>query len=254
METSFLYMDEFYSDHRTFKHERSKNRPEYVALTGLYVPAGIRSEYRSRFYRAVATALDIPLNTIPSLPQIHGSALFPDRPDEIKFWFLEEVVKACVEFRLEVVRYGYFVTPELKELMPTAALLSLSFNEMLRGASSLKTTEVWPVMESDQSEQQDSIFAGSVQMIDFVTTHVGGSLTIDNSNLGEMLYCTKRSIYGTTVDLISYLLDARLLRQLGIAVTSYKQKLATIAAILDPIILRDEIGTFTIEAPSKNLA
>lgn len=253
METSFLYMDEFYSEHKTFKHEKSKNRPEYVALTGLIVPAGIRSEFRGRFYRAVAKALDIPANTVPELPQIHGSVLFPEHPDDVKFSFLADVIKACVELDLGVVRFGYYLTPELKNLIPNKKeILGLCFNGMLNVAAILKTTEVWPVIEADQTADQDRIFAGGLQRIDFMISHIGTHLVgVDNSNLGELLYCSKRSIYGTTVDLISYLLDARFLRLSGIAVTEYKEKLASLAAVLEPMIVQDQIVRMNIEGSSE---
>ncbi|RUM06555.1 hypothetical protein EFB14_30955 [Rhizobium fabae] len=248
-------MDEFYSDHRTFKHQTAKNRPEYVALTGLLVPAGIRSEFRDRFYRAVGEALDLPANTIPPMPQIHGSSLFPDRPDDVKLRFLEKIAKACVDLELSVVRSGYYWTPELKRMFPTPKdTLGPCFLNMLWFATSLKSKEVWPVIETDQSAQQDRAFAGAIQTLDYVTTNVSRlSLSVDNSNLGEVLYCSKRSIYGTVVDLVSYLLDARFLTQKGFAVTEYKENLARIAARLNPIILRDEIIEMAFEGPPDHV-
>lgn len=250
MKTSFLYMDELYSDRRTFKNATANDRPEYVALTGLLVPNGTHAEFRKRFYDAVLTALDIEPNVIPQPPEIHGSNLFPGRPDDVKYRFLEQIIRACLDLDMQVLRVGYFLNGDIRSAFKRDKnIVSLCFNGILSSIQGLlKSTEIWPVVESDHSPLQDQHFAGSIQFLDFVTSHLGKrSLTLDNNNLGEMLYCSKRSIYGSTVDLCSYLLDARFLDQSGFEITPFKRKLASIAASLGPMVIYDEIINLTFE-------
>ena len=87
MTTKFFYMDEQYSDHRTYHGGQVPQRRECVSLTGVLIPTGIHGAFRRRFYKAVAAALDIKNYTIPALPEIHASKLFPEHSDEVKFQF-----------------------------------------------------------------------------------------------------------------------------------------------------------------------
>ena len=67
------------------------------------------------------------------------------------------------------------------------------------------------------------------------------NLSLDNKNIGEVLFSTKNSAYGAAVDFAAYLLHLRHLREQGYKMTPFKERLADIAAPLDAIIGRNEV-------------
>lgn len=252
MDTKFFYMDEQYIDPKTYRNAHAPQRRPCVSLTGVLIPTDIHAGFRKRFYQAVTTALDIRDNVIPAMPEIHASDLFPGLRDEVKFNFLEEVVTICTEMNFRIFRVGYFETPQLISMLKDRrGILSVCFFGLLSCLKDeLSRNEIWPVMETDNSPEQDRTFAGQIQSIDYLTSITGGkSMSIDNGNLGELLYSTKRSAYGTVTDCISYLLDARFLQSLGPIASPFKQKLAAIALKLEPLIVFNEIIEMKFESP-----
>jgi hypothetical protein len=106
----------------------------------------------------------------------------------------------------------------------------------------LKENQIWPVMETDRTTQQDQTFAGSVRNLDYFTVRINPvNMTIDNKNIGEVLFSTKNSAYGAAVDFAAYLLHLRYLRAHGLTMTPFKERLADIAAPLDNILERNEV-------------
>ncbi|MEM1045414.1 MAG: hypothetical protein AAGL24_04655 [Pseudomonadota bacterium] len=245
-------MDEQYVDPKSYRDGPACQRRRCISLTGVLIPANIHGIFRSRFYGAVATALDIDDNIIPKIPEIHAVELFPDQNDEAKFQFLEDLVALCVELNFQIYRVVYYETPKLlRSFQDRKEILGLCFSGLLHCLENeLARNEVWPVMESDNSPKQDKLFAGHIQCIDYLSFLIGNeSMSIDNGNLGELHYSTKRSAYGAVTDCISYLLDAKFLRSLDITASTFKQKLAEIAMKLEPLIMFDEIIEMKFEKP-----
>ena len=80
-------------------------------------------------------------------------------------------------------------------------------------------------METDNLREQDRLFAGAIQNIDYLSIVIGNAImSIKNENLGELHYSTKRSAYGTIADCVSYLLDAKFLRSLGPTTSTVQRK------------------------------
>jgi hypothetical protein len=253
MATKFLYMDEQYIDLRTFRSGQASVRPEYTSLTGVLIPSGIHSVFRARFYALVADALGTKITiVIPQLTEIHASRLFPEHDDITRFSFLEGVVKLSVDMDFHVYRVGYYNSTELKSILHKPKdIVGLCFGSLLQCLQSeLEANEIWPVMETDRSTDQDRMFAGQIQTIDYLTAMIGKKLvSVDNSNLGELHYSTKRSAYGTIADSIAYLLDARFLKAAGYSLTPFKERLAEIALGLERSIVFDEIIELQFNAP-----
>ena len=72
---------------------------------------------------------------------------------------------------------------------------------------------------------------------------------MSDSNLGEVLFSTKNSMYGTIVDFAAYLLHLRFLKSRGQRLTPFKEQLVAIAAPLDEVIERDETIEMQIAGP-----
>lgn len=254
MATKFLYMDEQYIDPNTHRNGETSRRKKCVSLTGVLIPTDIHRTFRSRYYQAVGRALG-GSNDFPELPVIHASRLFPDHTDDVKYQFLEEIVQICADLEFRVFRVGYYVTPQLISVLNIGnpqKILSLCFSSLLFCLEEeLAKNEIWPVMETDNSSHQDRIFAGLIQTTDYISAVIGpGPLSIDNGNLGELHYSTKRSAYGTVTDCISYLLDAgSSVEALATFTSPFKQRLAEIAANLGPLTAFNEIIEMNFEPP-----
>lgn len=248
-------MDEQYVDPNTHRNGEPSRRKKCVSLTGVLIPTDIHKTFRSRYYKAVGKALGT--NGFPELPVIHASKLFPGHSDDVKYQFLEEVVQICADLKFRVIRVGYYVTPKLESVFNfdnPQKILNLCFSSLLHCIEEeLAQNEIWPVMETDNSSHQDRIFAGLIQTTDYISAVIGnGPLSIDNGNLGEMHYSTKRSAYGTVTDCISYLLDAgSLVTSPGIIASPFKQKLAEIAANLEPLTAFNEIIEMNFGIPPR---
>ena len=252
MQTKFIYMDEHYSDPNTYRSNVIHRRQAATSLTGVTVPVSIHRNFRKQYYQAVAEAISRADNVIQSLPIIHASNLFPDRDDFVKLDFLRKIVFMTIEFGLKVYRVGYYETPELVQTTGgRTGILGLCFSSLLYCLSEeLAENELWPVMETDRSASQDEAFAGHIQRIDYFTALIGkANVLIDNANLGELHYSSKKSVYGAVTDCISYLLDARSLKSAGAAITPFKKQIAAIADGLTPSIVFDEIITMKFEEP-----
>jgi hypothetical protein len=87
-------------------------------------------------------------------------------------------------------------------------------------------------------------------MLDYMTVRLGKeSVSVDNRNLGEVLYTTKRSAHGSVVDCVAYLLHLAFLRSIGHTQTAFKQRLADIASGLSSAIACDEVIELKFEHP-----
>ena len=244
MPTKFFYMDEHYADPMTHRPGHGMLRRPAASLTGVTVPLDIHREFRQRYYHCVAEAVGQLDGALLALPIVHAAKLFPGVEDAKKFAFLESIVSMVLEFKFTVYRVGYYETPEVMQMVGSRqGLVGLCFSSLLHCLTEeLATNELWPVMETDRSNDQDRSFAGHIQAIDYFTALVGSAnMSVDNSNLGEMLYSTKKSSYGSVADIVSYLLEARTTKLAGITLSDFKTRLAEIADALIPAVAFDEI-------------
>jgi len=224
----------------------------YTALTGILVPSGTHREFRRRYYELLPVATHNQTGVTRGIPIVHASKLFPDQSDQIKLTWLSEIVQVCKDLDFSLLRVGYYESRQLKALHHSnEALLELCLMGLIFSlAPELDKHEIWPVMEASNPHQQDAYFAGFVQKLDYMTElYPQCRMSINNSNLGEMHYVTKRSIYGSTVDCLSYLMDARLLVASGAAASEFKQKLARAAENLDSITTINEVIEMKFGAP-----
>ena len=238
MIVKFLFMDEKYADQRAPPNARA------ISLTGLLVPATAHPEFRRQYYELLTVALGATRTEIPAIPPIHAASLLPDATDDVRCAFLEGIVSIICQLGFRAYRIGYLKTPEIMNAFKSEKpVVGLCFSGILSCiVPELATSTVWPVMETDGSEIQDRAFAGSMQFVDYATPLLGpGNITINNENLGEVLYTRKRSAHGTVVDCVSYLLHLRWLRSIGQTQTPYKKRLADIAEGLMPAVAYDKV-------------
>lgn len=242
LDIKFLFMDEKYpslGDPRDFR---------ITALTGVLVPIRLHSDFRDRFYNIVRLAIGVSDGSIPLMPKIHACNLFRDGPesvpDQVHFDFYRGIISIIHEYDLKIYRVGYYAN-EITRAMPFGdekGIRGLCFMSMLFALrDELEKCAIWPVMETDRSNAQDRDFAGLIKNIDWLTAHKLEYLSVDNKNLGELLYSTKNFAYGSLVDCISYILYLRFKRNRGFCITPYQDTLADIADMLEPAIVCDEI-------------
>lgn len=246
--TKFLFMDERYADNSLPAPLRA------TVLTGVLMPTDTHRQFRDRFYELVITALGDTENVISAMPAIHASELFPEKNDGIRFDFLTGIVDLIVRLQFPIYRIGYTVSHAARVFKKgERETLSLCFMGMLFCLKEqLETHTIWPVMEYDGTALQDQGFAGTVQGLSYYASRIGPqNCSIDNANLGEVLYTTKRSASGATVDCVAYLLHARHLREKGVALSPFKARLAEIADPLSSVIAFDEIIDLKQEHPPK---
>jgi hypothetical protein len=246
MPVKFLFMDEKYAA------QGAPPKARVISLTGLLVPAAAHPEFRRQYYGLLTVALGATKTEIPAIPQIHAASLLPDATDDVRCAFLEGIVSVICQLGFRAYRVGYFKTNEMMNLVKSEkAVVSLCFSGMLGCITpELATSTVWPVMESDGSEMQDIAFAGSMQFVDYVTPLQGrDNVTLNNENLGEVLYTKKRSAHGAVVDCVAYLLHLRWLRSIGQIKTPYKERLADIAEGLAPVVAYDEVIRMRVHRP-----
>lgn len=243
----FLYMDEKYADTKLPRAAR------ITALTGLVVPADGHRRFRERFYSLLNRVVASPDGTIPTMPIIHAADLLPEQDDAAKHQFFEGIVSIVLDLEFSIYRVGYRTTKELLSMFSgsESEIVRLSFLGILSCLKErLKSDTIWPVMESDNTPAQDRGFAGMLQNFDYLRTHLPDTaFSLDNSNLGEVLYSTKRSAYGAVVDCVAYILHAQSIQNLGAELTGFKSRLADLATMLEPKIAFNEDVTFTIGAP-----
>ncbi len=243
---NLLYMDETYSNKSLPKSA------QFTALTAMLLPSDRHAEVRARYYAAVAMAVEASNGVIPPVVEIHAAELLPGCADEIKFSFLAQIASIVSEMNLKVYRIGYFNTEDIISMCKNEkGVLGLAFSSLLEIIKpELIINQIWPVMETDWSKDQDKAFAGQVQWSDHIESRIGpGFLTRDVANLGEVLYSTKRSVHGSIVDCVGYLLNARSLSGLGVSLTPFKERLAEISEGLLPSVRFNEIIAMSFKAP-----
>jgi hypothetical protein len=236
----FLFMDEKYADPQLPPALR------VTSLTGLLVAVENHATFRAQFYALLTKVVRDQQGTISSLTVIHAAKMFPEfgGDDARRFEFVEGLVDIVVAARARLFRVGYVWSAKMQSTFKTEkAVLGLCFDGLLRVlAGELKGNQIWPVMETDHTTQQDQTFAGFIRNLDYFTVRIDpANMSMDNKNIGEVLFSTKNSAYGTAVDFAAYLLHLRYLRKQGLTMTPFKERLADIAEPLDAIIGREEI-------------
>ena len=82
---------------------------------------------------------------------------------------------------------------------------------------------------------------------DGVEELIADDYMVDNARLGDLHYVSKKSLTGSAVDCVTYLLHCKWLNERGYALTDYKTRLAEIASELHPSVVDDYVGSFHIE-------
>jgi hypothetical protein len=243
----FLFMDERYDEPTV--------RPSVTAtsLTGVLARPEYHPDLRRQYYQLLARILgDDETKISASLPVVHAAKMFPElgSNDVGRFLFLEGLVRIVCDFDLRLYRVGYFNTPELTKSMKPRQVVGFCFFNLMRVIKSeLDKAQIWPVMETDNSREQDDAFSGFTRRIDYQTTVLPPDwMTIDNGNLGETLYSTKNSVYGTITDFAAYLLNIRELERNGLQLTPFKRRLFEIATPLYDVVNFDQVIDLTIDS------
>jgi hypothetical protein len=216
-----------------------------TSLTGVLIPAIVYPAFRTRFYTLVTAVMSDPSGVINPLPIIHAANIFPHfgSDDERRFKFVNDLADILIELNLRIYRVGYLRSPKAVAMFADEkSFLGICFLGLISVLKpELNTTQIWPVMETDGSPLQDRTFAGMIQSTDYLTTRLSGaSMTIDNENLGELLYATKRSPSGTAADFAAYLRHMVYLLREDLPLTPFKRRLAEIGARLDAVVAYDE--------------
>lgn len=241
-------MDETYSD---FTLPRAAWA---VALTGMLVPAERHREIRARFYGALAQVVGSKPGIVPAFQEVHAAALFPLSNDDDRIAFLQEMASLITEFDLSLYRVGYVRSRDLLAMNGSdKSILGLCFGGILELLKpELERSSIWPVMETDRTDEQDKTFPAQIQLSDYFESHVGSDvMSRDSRNLGEVLYSTKRSIHGSIVDCAAYLLNVRTVAGLGLPLSPFKQRIHEVAKTLAPAVRFDEVIKMRFNRPPK---
>ena len=248
---AFLYMDERYPD------TKAPPSMQVTSLTGFLIASDQFISFRDAFFRIVP-GFDQGANKFPV--DIHAGDLFPGRPDREHFRFYDGLVSLANDFKCSVYRRGFNFIPDHELLRKRQKdLLGLCFRSMLISVEDFEHFgQIWPVMETDRSKEQDERFAGYMRWMDQATAHLNWSgdgveelieedYMVDNSRFGDLHYVTKKSIGGIAADCVAYLLHCKWLAENGFPTTDYKARLAAIASTLSPAIVDDYIGSFRLD-------
>lgn len=241
MNTYFLFIDERKPDTNAAPNSRVRK------LTGLLVQSSLHRELRSHFYESLVRALPAEKNVVPQMAEVHAMSLFRDEPnvdDADRLKFVNDLVDFVVEKQLPVLDTGYF-SQSMAGIRMGERVFAICFLNMLwRLDNVLDSCIVWPVVERDNSKMQDQMFAGMIQNLDHGIARAPSlyaSASINYANLGEVLYCTKRSAIGATCDILCYILHKRWLRNRGQTLSGFANALADAAERLVPVLWLDEI-------------
>ncbi|MFA6966696.1 hypothetical protein [Bosea sp. (in: a-proteobacteria)] len=231
-------MDETYADRSLSLSHRA------IALTGLLVSADGHRDLKEKYYASIAQVVGRVPNVVPAISEIHAARLLPGADDDARITFLNCIVDLILDRQLSIYRVGYFQSKKMMDTFGSErSIVGLCFFSMLQMLeTALSECAIWPVMEADHSKEQDQAFAGQVQFADHLASHIGAAaLSRDQMNLGEVLYSTKRSIYGAMVDCVAYLLNVKWVADQGLALSPYKRRLLKVAERLSPTVMHDEI-------------
>ena len=250
---TFLYMDEKYAD------TQAPSEAQTTSLTGLLVGAETYPELRKRLFACLPNFHE---GARASNTPIHASDLFRDRPDKEHFAFYGELVAIVKELGCRIYKRGFNFAPSHQVLRKNQnKLLGLCFRSMLIGVTEFEDSSyIWPVMETDHSDIQDQLFAGYVRWMDHATAHlnmiedgvaelIDDEYMVDNARVGDLHYVSKRSIVGSAVDCLTYLLHYKWLSEIGYPLAPYKKELARIASNLGSETVDNFVGSFRLEGP-----
>lgn len=246
MEVKFLYMDEKYAERRGPVASR------VTALTGVLVNPLAHASFRQRYYELLVETMRDPVGTINQLPQVHAARMFPEfgADDTRRFEFVKRLVDIFVLFNFRIYRVGYVRTPQMAATFgrDERSVLGLCFFGLLGALrDELATSQIWPVMERDGSPMQDSAFAGFIRGLDHYSVRIPTAVSLDNQNMGEVLYSTKHSAYGAVADFASYLRNVAYLKhEKLVPLTPFKLRLAELAGPLETLVAFDKTITMQI--------
>lgn len=245
---AFLYMDERYVD------AQAPPEMQATSLTGLLITADIYPLFRERLFMLLPGFIE---GVERFNVEVHASNLFRDRPDEEHFEFYNGLVSLVNELDCRVYRRGFNFNPSHKLFRKKQQdLLGICFRLMLIAVDEFEdNAQIWPVMEIDHKEVQDQNFAGYVRWMDHATVHlqmigegvkelIEDNYMIDNTRLGDLHYVSKRSIIGSAVDCLSYLLHCKWLSDKECKLSNYKSRLADIASYIDPSLVNDHVASY----------
>ena len=248
---AFLYMDEKYID------QRASSAVQVTSLTGLLVAANTYPRFRDGFLKIVPGFDEGPRNLVA---EIHASKLFLDESVDVHFEFYRRLVWLINELECGVYRRGFNFIPSHPTLRKNEKkLVGLCFRSMLIAVNDFEDyAQIWPVMETDRTNEQDETFAGYVRWMDQATAYLNAvgdgvenliddDYMVDNFRFGDVHYVTKKSIAGNAADCIAYLLHCKWLNEMGFPISNYKSQLAAIAADLNPSIVDNYVGLFHVE-------
>ena len=248
---AFLYMDEKYPD------TKASPSMQVTSLTGLLIASDQFISFRDAFFRIVP-GFDQGADNFPL--EIHAADLLPGRPDEEHFRFYSGLVSLVNDFKFRAYRRGFNFVPDHELLRKRQKdLVGMCFKSMLISVEDFEHFgQIWPVMETDRSKEQDKNFAGHMRWMDQATAYLDWSgdgveelidqdYMVDNSRFGDLHYVTKKSVGGIAADCVAYLLHCKWLDENGFPTTDYKARLAAIASTLSPAIVDDYIGSFRLD-------
>lgn len=244
-----MFMDE------RFAHPRDHDDAKATSLTALIVDPERHSDTRASYYALLLGAIPREPGVWPNLPDVHAMNLFPDATDEVRLDFLLGVARLALTQDFQIYRVGYKNNRHFGESsgdekhVLSLCLTSIQFCIERDNIGHV----IWPVMELDRSyKNQDQRFPGSMQNLDWMTTVFDGAgMSLDNQRWGEILYHTKRSIYGAMTDCFSYILHQRFRRDAGEVLTEFKRQVAAIGDDLAPLFGHNEVIDLHIGQPPE---
>ncbi|WP_223428971.1 hypothetical protein [Tateyamaria pelophila] len=194
------------------EQEGRVNGEKFTAIVGFRAWAHDLHEIKALFYPAYNQVIDTAIrgedakgNYIHRLPNIHGSELLSDFPDEIKFQVLEKLCSVLKEFDVDFLRIGYFDRSFPYEMQHSARdqILDLCVTSTAFAISDEKEPNHVLVSEFDKESLRRNLDK-TLQKLS--TIYAGGaeSSSINLKNLTGHYYATKSEIGCQIADIINY--------------------------------------------------
>ncbi|GGA31522.1 hypothetical protein [Paenibacillus physcomitrellae] len=192
-----------------FMDECKPSQLKISSLTGILIPVGKYPKMRTEFYNMLNKFISPEIGTINmNIPELHGSNLLRDYPDDVKLDIIDEIISIVNSFQINIYRVGYFINEQTDKFFgQDKNLLGLCWGSLVNILQPVLEREtIIPVMDKINSKEV-SIMSGMVKSTDIIRHVNPDFLSIKNSEniFGEVFYADSNySIFTQLVDIISY--------------------------------------------------
>ena len=227
-----------------FMDERICGRTRSVAITGVIVPVEKYRSVREEFYERLEWSIRGEGNRVSQPPELRGSGMPAEWSDGQMLAAFSDVADLVCKHELWVVRVGYRLTKQFRDLFETEdRQVAMCWNGLVSALNPIYGEQLlFPVMDLASSNRV-KMTSQTVHTMDWMR-HAGVPTFEGSQNLAEVLYASSQhSAMIQIADVLSYLLGIRYQDSLGLDVSEFKRSLLAIVARLDPFVAKDEVVT-----------